>query len=213
MKKIVILMSDNRDQFSGDYNTLTAKINSTYAAKWDYDFIYLKTDECYSPSGQLRHPAWSKLNSTKKIIEKYKYDLIVYIDSDCIFSNHQISIEEYLKSAKNIKNESIELKSVIFLNDFPFGYDLPCSGFYIVNTKDTTIFDDWFNCDDFPHFNLNHSWEQHILHNYILQKWSNKIEVIDDVMFLEKENQFLRHVASHESNNRVSYFENYIKNL
>ena len=204
-------MSDDRDQFGQDYNALTAKINSTYAKKWNYDFIYIKTEQCYSPSGYLRHPSWAKLLSTKKIIKDYNYDIIIYIDSDCIFSNQDISIEEYLKTIKNVENKPLRELPITFLNDIPWSDKLPCAGFYIVRTKDITIFDDWFNCELFPYYNTNHSWEQYILYNYILPKWGSDIEIINDVMFLEKENQFIRHIGTHESYNRVPFFEEYIK--
>lgn len=43
---------------------------------------------------QLRHSSWSKLIM---ILEKIKdYEYIVYIDSDCIFKNFEISLEDII---------------------------------------------------------------------------------------------------------------------
>ena len=202
-------MSDNRDQFGDDYNALTAKINKSYADKWNYKFIYEKVGDCYSPKGELRHPAWAKLLSTRKIMLSEKYDLLIYIDSDCIFKDHNKSIEDYLSSIKNIENNTLRKKTITFLNDIPWSNKMPCSGFYIVRGNNTKIFDDWFN-SDLPHYNLNHTWEQKALYDVVLPKWSNDIEVINDVMFLEKKGQFLRHIGSHEGHLRKTYFNNFI---
>lgn len=208
----LILMSDNRDQFGNDYNSLTAKINSIYAEKWGYDFSYRLIGECRSPKGEARHPSWCKLLATIEAIQDGIYDLIVYIDTDCIFKNQNMSIEEYLKSIKNIDNGNIRERSITFLNNRPWHSRLPCAGFYIVRTKNTEIFDDWFN-SNISHYNLNHDWEQHALHHYLLPKWSNYVEIINDVMFLEKENQFLRHIGTNDRHNRLSYFKAYLAKM
>lgn len=203
-------MSDDRSELQQDYNSLTAKINSSYAKKWNYDFLYIKTEQCFSPKGSARHPAWAKLLSTKKVVLESNYELVVYIDSDCIFKDHNISIEEYLKIANNVENKPLRQRTITFLNDIPWSDKLPCSGFYVVRGKDVAIFEDWFNCE-LPDYDLKHPWEQKALYNTILSKWSNNIEIINDVMFLEKEGQFLRHIGSSEASKRIPYFENYIK--
>jgi len=208
--KVLILMSDNRDESGKEYNALTARINSFYAKKWKYDFLYIKVDQCFSPKGELRYPSWAKLLCAKKMMLQDAYDLIVYIDSDCIFKNQDMSIEHYLKTIRNIENEPLQQKTITFLNDIPWSDKLPCAGFFIVRGKDTALLEDWFN-SDIPDFNLRHSWEQKALYNFILPKWQNDIEIINDVMFLEQEGQFLRHVGSSESNKRIPYFQSYIQ--
>lgn len=208
--KIIILMSDNRDQYGEDYNALVAKINEAYARKWGYTFIYERVQNPLSPKGEERHPAWAKLLSTKKIMERAAPDLLVYIDSDCIFKDHSLSLEEYLGRVKNTDGGPLRKRAVTFLNDIPWSEVLPCSGFYIVRGHNTELFDEWYN-SDLPHYNMNHPWEQKALYDIILPKWKGDIEIINDVMFLEKPGQFIRHVGTHEGRNRIPYFKKYIE--
>jgi hypothetical protein len=225
----LILMSDNRKLQSNlqeaDYNSLTTVINFTYAKKNKYDFLYLNPIlsgqvfyNCLSPSNNLRHPSWSKIISVLKIIKDFKkYEQIVYIDSDCIFKNQKISIQEYLSSIKNIEKNNIDLSSdIYFMNNQPWNYDLPCAGFFITknNEKTNHFFNLWFNDDTNNIFDIKHPWEQITLQFSLFKnKELLKLELIDDWMFREKENQFIRHIGSEEANNRVPFFYSEIHKL
>jgi hypothetical protein len=214
-KNILIMMSDNRklenNLEKAYYNSLVASINYEYSKKYNYDFIYyrpyfkdknvIKTNNCIDPNtNNERHCAWSKLLSTSKALE-LEYDYVIYIDSDCIFKNFDISLEDFINPYIN--------KDIIFLNNKPWGNDLPCSGFYICNvTKNTKQFiNDWYNVN-IPEYNINHTWEQAALHR-IYKNYN--IEIVDSWMFREEEDQYLRHVSSSECQNRISYFTNFIK--
>jgi len=208
--KTLILMSDNRDQFGDDYNALAAQINKSYADKCGYDFKYIKVDKCLSNKGNERHPSWAKLLSTKSVLLENKWDIIVYIDSDCIFKDHNLRLEDYLESIKNINGEPLRERYITFLNDIPWSDKLPCAGFYIIKTKLwNNLINDWFD-SDFTLYDMKHSWEQWALHNRILDLYKDDIEIINDVMFLERPGQFIRHIGSHESHRRMDYFKNFI---
>ena len=104
-------MSDNRPlsqtMEKAEYNSLTAVINNEYCKKWKYNFIYYKPYfkeqkelllyNCIDPNtNETRHAAWAKLLSTSLVLN-LDYDYVVYIDSDCIFKNFDLSLEEFIK--------------------------------------------------------------------------------------------------------------------
>ena len=220
-------MSDNRslndDLETSDYNSLTTFLNYKYSIKYEYEFIYynpllynqITINNCLSPKKLLRHSSWSKLLSTIRLMKSFnEFSHIIYLDSDCIFNNVNLSIDDYFKSVKNIKNENLELDNkIIFMNNKPWNFDLPCAGFYIVPNNDFFLkfIIDWYNNEDNEIFNLRHPWEQISLQFNLLKKYDKNIEIIDDWMFREKENQFLRHIGSEEKQNRIPFFKQKIK--
>ena len=208
--KISVLMSDNRPLETENYYSLAAAINYEYCKKYNYDFTYYRpylndinsvlTNNCMI-GNELRHAAWSKLLSTSKMLETTNSDYIVYIDSDCIFKDFNISLEEFIGMNHNNKN-------IIFLNNKPWHYNMPCSGFYICRVcSEMKIFlKDWYNVD-IPEKNRLHPFEQDGLWKILN---IDNISLVDTWMFEEREGQYLRHVASHESYNRIPYFRNFI---
>ncbi len=224
--KILIMMSDNRGLSNtlnnSNYNSLTAAINYFYSKKMGYDFLYLRpglndkypTNNCFSPKNELRHSSWSKLLTSIKIIDEYpQYDYVVYIDSDCIFYDNNLTIFDYVSKSKVVNGVGVMDSNIIFLNDKPWNSTLPCAGFYIYknNIETKTIFQKWFETDD-PKNNLTHNWEQNSLY-LNLDNFIKKISVIDDWMFREYPSQFLRHIGSEFSNNRIPFFIQVIKKL
>jgi len=226
-----ILMSDNRmitsDFSNANYVSIVSAINYNYAKKQGYDFIYympeildqnkikntinspnikLKTNSFNSLLKQHRSPPWSKLLSLWDTISK-KYNTIVYVDSDCAIVNQNISIEDYIQQSKYINGDKDS--DVKFLVDKPYGIG-PCSGFIILkNTKNTKkILKYWWNYN-MPNVNTKHPFEQGAL-NDMVQKLDTNIMpyygLIDDLMFIEKDGQFLRHIGSNNDTERVPKF-------
>ena len=230
--KILVFMSDNRkldtSMETADYPSFAASINSHYCKQHGYDFVYfhpylykkygpkhktMKTISleqkgvvqdkylynCFDPiTKEPRHAAWSKLLSTQRALQ-LPYDYVVYIDSDCIFKKNQ-SIEEFIRPYS---------KEILFLNDKPYHYDKPCSGFYILkNTPATKKFvKDWYHVQ-LPEKNKEHAWEQSALLT-IFEKYD--VQLIDDWMFKEKRGQFLRHIGSFDAQGRIPYFKAFMK--
>jgi hypothetical protein len=212
--KILVFMSDNRlldSSFeSTNYNSLSAVINYEYCKKYNYDFLYYRPyldDEnkillynCIDPNSKfIRHVAWAKLLSTNLALEN-EYDYVVYIDSDCIFKNFDKTLEEFI--------EPYPEKDIIFLNDKPWYFDKPNSGFFVckVNNYTKQFFIDWYNVN-IPEKNKNHPWEQPALYK-IFEKYN--LVIVDIWMFREEEGQFLRHVYNEENTIRIPYFKNFI---
>jgi len=125
----------------------------------------------------------------------------VYIDSDCIFKDTTKKLENFIKPYLN--------NDVIFLNDKPWYTHMPNSGFYICKVCDNTkqFITDWYNVN-IPEKNYHHAWEQCALFK-ICKNYN--IAVVDSMMFLEEEGQFLRHIYSAEKNIRIPYFKNFIE--
>jgi len=210
-------MSDNRllsnNIENAQYNSITAAINYEYSKKYNYDFIYyrpylndkenINLYNCPDPnSSELRHAAWSKLLSTQLALQ-LDYDYVVYIDSDCIFKNFEISLEEFIAPYSD--------KNIITVFNYPWNYK-PCTGFYICKVNDITRqnIKDWYNIN-LPNKNKKHAWEQD---GFWLLYPNFNIENVNIITFLESENQFLRHLYSYSNTAeyRKSYFINYLNN-
>jgi hypothetical protein len=215
--KILIFMADNRaitpDFHSAQYNSLATVINYEYAKKFGYDFVYYRTyyidEKSYNlyncvdkNNNSFRHASWSKilcaLNAAKQ-----KYDYIVYIDSDCIFRNLSISIEEFINTNT--------AKDIIFFNNKPWGDEIPCAGFFICKVNEYTIkfLESWYNVN-IPEKNKEHPWEQDALHK-IYKDFD--IQTIDAWTFKEDPNQFIRHICHVDCHDRIPYFTNLINTL
>jgi hypothetical protein len=144
---------------------------------------------CYSPSAAVRHAAWSKILSVIKIINTNEHKTIVYIDTDCIFYNQEKTIADYLSESISIdKNPLKKNKYIYIINNKPWSYSLPCTGFFILesNSKTHSIFKNWYQNDIYKEYNVEHTFEQHSFQNYILPKYLNNIETLDDWMFEQK---------------------------
>lgn len=206
-------MSDNRKLqgtvHNAEYNSLAASINYEYCKRNKYDFLYYRPYlndgdttvlfNCKARStNELRHASWSKLLSTVLALQ-LDYDYVVYIDSDCIFKEFNQTLEDYVKPYLE--------KDIIFLNNKPWGDTMPCAGFYICKVNEYTkrFLHDWYDVN-IPQKNTQHAWEQDALWE-IYEKYN--IGIKDSWMFREEEGQFLRHVATHDSNNRIPYFSTF----
>jgi len=203
-------MSDNRRLQSSEYNSLVAAINYDYCKKHKYDFIYYRPYlnikesvslyNCIDPNtNTTRHASWSKLLSAKLALE-LPYDYVVYIDSDCIFKNRDFSLDEFIRPY--LKYDTI------FLNNKPWGDHLPCGGFFVckVGPASKQFIQDWYAIP-IPSKNKVHAWEQDAL--WTLYKKFN-IAIVDEMMFQEKEGQFLRHICHKEHRLRIPYFQAFL---
>jgi GR25 family glycosyltransferase involved in LPS biosynthesis len=214
MSRILVFMSDNRNLeeslIKAEYNSLVAAINYEYCKINNYDFLYYRPYlidkdkitliNCKNPlTNNYRHSSWSKLLSTSLALQ-LDYDYVLYIDSDCIFKDFNQTLEEFIKPYGD--------NDIIFLNNKPWGDSLPCAGFYICKVNENTkkFLKDWYNYI-IPENDTIHPWEQNALWK-IFKNYN--IGIIDNWMFHEKDQQFLRHVCSLENSNRISYFYSFL---
>jgi hypothetical protein len=208
-------MSDNR-RLNNNYNTtdyvsLCAAINYEYCEKHGYDFIYfrpyfknkdkIELNNCVNPESKApRHASWSKLITTQ-IALKGDYDYVIYVDSDCIFKDFNKRIESYIHDPST---------NLIFWLNKPYTPD-PCAGFYIakVNAATKKIFREWYEIN-LPEYDTKHDWEQAALVTFYKK---HNIAIINELMFLEEEGQFLRHIGSGFGGEaqRIPYFKKYVE--
>lgn len=188
----LIFMCDNRSNDQENYIKYSTLINESYAKKHSYDFIFLKIE-----SPKDRHPAWGKILSSIDLIEGFDYNTYVYIDTDCIFNNFDISISEFLNSSPYCVKD---IGSNITFTKDSIGNNLPCSGFFVFNHMNLDMFTDWYKTEDSV-FLYKHSWEQAVLQNNI-HKYN--LSIIDKSYFgYHKNNNFLIHLAFTNNNYRL----------
>lgn len=197
--KVLVLQADTRTPEEEKFIHYSCLINETYCKKYNYDhkFVQIKKFD--------RHPSWEKV---KVAIDNLSdYDLYFLLDSDCIISNWDLSLEDYLQKSFYIRRD--EDAHITFLNNKPFHYTNPCAGVFIYDNKAKELLKDWYNTETVePQV---HPWEQKALEKKLNEY---KINIIDDFMFIMYPNQYIRHVCSSESNHRVAIFKTFwdIKN-
>lgn len=237
--KILVFASDNRPlcnhEANSDYNSLTAYINYLYCKKHGYDFIYFQPYLDHINPGNLhispnshgppRHVSWAKLLSTIKGMKLGLYDYVVYIDTDCIFKNWEVSIEYYIEKYKE--------DNLIFISNAPWHPSLPCADFFIAKVSLSVIqmIAAWYdyklpdnkslkwkqtldiaNRENKFTWNVGTFWEQDALW-IMIQTLTNVVIVPKEVAFVETENQFIRHICSAHKANRKPYFSDFVKKL
>jgi len=235
--KILVVMSDNRElSLTYDPNSYwsnTAYINKLYCDKFGYDFKYVtpyykvNNHSLYScidkNTNEMRHSAWAKILIVLNNLNE-KYSHVVYIDTDCIFRNLTIPLEDKIQQY----NDS----TFIFQSNAPWHPGLPCSGFFICKNTDENrnFLKSWFAYHmptyDSPEWQNTLTmakkinsydwtpgkhWEQDALWSLIANKQCKKVTVdISEVAFIEKEGQYLRHICSSDNESRNGYFSSIV---
>ncbi len=221
-------MVDNRDLIdefeSANYVSLAVAINYLYSKKYGYDFLYYKTKNIREIENtknsavafnytlkQYRGAPWAKLPASYNALKK-NYDLIVYIDSDCVFRNFSLSVTDFIAKTKNIHG-NVESKDFVFLNNKPWHTNRPCSGFYIIKPSEASehLLRTWWNLPN-EKYNFKHDYEQRSLF-LIFKDFDDTIEIKDQWMFKPAPHQYLRHIGSHEGEKRVPTFKRILKDL
>jgi len=239
--KILVFMSDNRpidsNIHTANYNSLVAYINKAYCNKHGYDFVYIQPyyknpelltlDVCKDSNGKFRHASWAKLLATQHCYNTMSYDYVVYIDSDCIFKNFDISLESV------ITNPIYKDINIIYASNLPW-HQLPCAGFFImkVNNETKKFIESWYNYN-LPLYESiewkntvamatkycaydwkpDTHWEQDALWCMIANSTVPSFKYIDENSFQENDTQFLRHICHVDLHNRYSYFKQLTEKL
>lgn len=233
-------MSDNRELSPtydpNSYWSNTAYINKQYCDKFGYDFKYVtpyykvNTHSLYScidkNTNEMRHSSWSKIPVVLNNLNE-KYSHVVYIDSDCIFRNLTIPLEDKIQQYNDC--------NFIFQSNAPWHPGLPCAGFFICKNTDENrnFLKSWFTYHmptyDSPEWQNTLTmakkiypydwtpgkhWEQDALWSLIANKKCKKVTVdTSEVAFIEKEWQYLRHICSRHKKSRDEYFSNIVTEM
>ena len=224
MSKIAIITSDNRDlKFDNKKNTyveLCALININYAIKNRCDFFFFKIEDdfnikylekketltSYSTLAySCKAASWVKLLTIYSILLlKYKY--IIYLDSDCIFNNQKIGVNQIIGLLKK--------KQMLFYSDKPWNINLPNCGFILIRNSyfNKNFIKEWWKKFSFK--NLAHPYEQFWLQKFWLnsQEFVKKNFVLlpDEICRLKNDKQFIFHMTSDFANSRGYFFKDYI---
>jgi len=224
MSKIAIITSDNRDvKFNNkknNYVELGALINLNYAIRNKCDFFffkiiddfninYLNKKETLSSYSRLarscKAASWVKLLTIYSALNlNYKY--IIYLDSDCIFNNQKININQIIRLLKK--------KQMLFYSDKPWNVDLPNCGFILLKNSyfNKSFIKSWWQT--FSLKNLTHPYEQFWLQKF----WLNNSKLVkkkiillpDEICRLKNNKQFIFHMTSDFAKKRDHFFANYI---
>ena len=210
--RITVVMSDSRDITKlNDINYLRKvyAINKAYCEKNGYKLLYYCPESlrlfnlklfrmlnifCYSfKSHSFRSVHYTKIISClKTLIDFPNIEYLVYIDSDCIFYNHNVLLENYIRKL------DLSNKNILFFDDKPWSENRPSSGFFILknNVDSIEFLKKWWEVNST--YYLKHPFEQAVLYN---SYFINKIELINEWQFrLLSNNQFLFHVHNFNGN-------------
>ena len=216
--KVCVVMGDDRPVYSDDrawnhYPSLTFAINLTFAQEKGWDLVYEHyvlprslggTLEAYSSHArEHRAPTWIKLMAIDKAFDS-GYDLVVWIDTDCVFYNHEADWDDLLGAAQSA--------NIVAWRDKPFNPDQICAGFMLVrNTSEvrSLIRELWIQPTPYAWVQFH---EQSELNAFLKHAPSHWVKMIDEPMFtLESESQRLLHVASFDTLLRVPYFSKWLR--
>jgi hypothetical protein len=214
-------MGDDRPVITGDkarhsYSSLAFEINRRFCENKGWDFRY---EQYLLPKrpwgvwqgfsrtvGDHRAPTWIKLIAVHRVLGM-GYDYVIWIDSDCIFYNHDRSWESILTQFTNP-----ELHLIGWL-DKPFHTNKFCAGFFIVKNAEAVkkMFERiWLSSSK---YSWAFPYEQYELNSFLSQSPENFYVFLDEPMFeLESSDQFLLHVAGFEHQNRVPKFLQWFAN-
>lgn len=114
--KILIITFDNRS--NQDYVKTHNKNLEDYCKKWKYDYKFY--DEC------KYNVYWCKIHMVLEALNSYKYDYVMWMDSDTFIFNQEINLSDILK----------EYMSDIFIGlDNHHKYDFANAGVFIIKNS------------------------------------------------------------------------------
>jgi hypothetical protein len=222
LAKVCVVMGDDRHVLTGEpafrsYPSLAYEINRLFCESRSWDFRYERYQLPSRPWGRLsafahkprqhRAASWIKLLAVYKVLE-LGYDFVVWIDSDCIFYDHDANWDSILE---NFDQSDLQFLSWV---DRPFFTDQFCAGFFVVRNSDIVrrmLVDLW---NDPSEYSWKHVFEQSALNRFFKSKPSEWSLIIDEPMFqLEEPSQKLLHIASFDHEQRVPTFQSwFVKN-
>ena len=213
-------MGDDRPVREGvaalvSYPSLAYEVNRRFCERVGWDFRYEQYQLPKRPWGSLsafsrsarqhRAASWVKILAVLRAFE-LGHDLVVWIDSDCIFYNHDADWESIIRH--------FDLPDVDFLSwvDRPFYAEQFCAGFFIVRNTDhikAMFIDAWNRPSE---YSWKHVYEQSEL-NKVVTAWpSSQFRLIDEPMFrIEDSDQKLLHIASFDHANRLPSFRDWFE--
>jgi hypothetical protein len=152
-----------------------------------------------------RSAPWSKLPAIYNAMND-GYSRIFYIDSDAFVNKSKISVDDYIYTHKDGSSFQDILLFVTF--NYPWLQEGKAnSGFMIwecsENSKD--LIKEWWNYDA-DKYHTQHDYEQNSFNTHVIENklFEKRIKIIEDITFLERDNQFFRHISHSRSFLRIA---------
>jgi hypothetical protein len=171
---------------------------------------------CYHPGFKaLRAASWSKLVPSW-LASQRRYTWVMYLDSDCIIQDHNLSINDYTYGkAVGLKSWGVPPKdaNILFMSNLPWLPDYPIAGFYWFHPGPymTRFFQYWWDVED-PGHAFKHGFEQESLWNWMAE-YRDRISIINWHSLSDSPNQWVRHYGSNNPDFRVPGIMRTVKQL
>lgn len=170
--KILIVTSYNKE--IEEYAVITSEINKIYSKKKGYS-ICIENNADTLIDDKSVHITWNKIILLERLMHEYKeYDWLFYIDSDAIFNNHNIRLENIIEKYKNY--------NLVMADDKPMGGKLINSGTILVKNCDwsRTFFTLWYNGGIKSKWKTNFPHEQ----GYFAEKWEDSFFYLPNNIYI-----------------------------
>ena len=210
--KILVVTSYNQN--IKDYADITSNINKIYCKNNGYSIcIENNADKLISSSDKSIHITWNKIRLLEILMYEYEnvFDWLFYIDSDAIFSNHNIKLENIIDKYKNY--------NLIMASDKPMGGKLINTGTILVKNCDWSrkFFTYWFRegissiwKNKFPHEQefFASIWNNSFPFNLQKNVYITETQEINSTYPIESnpKNIFILHLMSTDKNFRIKKF-------
>lgn len=96
-KSKILVLQDGAYKVFPEYGKIGSEINKSYCDKWGYDYKLVTYDDL-----GIVPPYWLKIKDVKELLPKY--DAVLYVDMDAIFTDFDTSIDtivEYIDTGKS----------------------------------------------------------------------------------------------------------------
>lgn len=183
---------------------------------------------------QFRGATWAKIPVLWSVAEQYqsKYDYVLMVDSDAVFNPEHFNrslddvISQWASSESYVYrgNKNVLNASFIFLNNYPWREDMPCTGAFFFRPREAeAIFREWWDFD-IPLKNFIHFHEQDALWHMIETSEEYGFLLGDRTISIVKERQFpspwqpyrdlwVVHVASYNFMMRKPIFSTFLRQV
>ncbi len=172
-----------------DYASIASKINKIYCMKYGYSMCIENNADKLIDDKRI-HITWNKIRLLEILLHEYpEYEWIFYIDSDAIFNNHNIRLENIIDKYKNY--------NLIMGSDKPMGGKLINTGTILVKNCDWSkkFFTQWYNNG------IKSIWKNKFPHEqeYFAEIWNNLSFNLNKNVYIT-ETQEINSIYPYESN-------------
>ena len=101
-KSNILVLQDGAYKSFPEYGTIGSEINKAYCKKWGYEYKLITYDDL-----GILPPYWLKVKDVKELLPKY--DAVLYVDMDAIFTDFDTSIDSVLEYIDKKKGKSFDL--------------------------------------------------------------------------------------------------------